>query len=623
MEFLVSNLAVDDRKALLDHLTALRISEEAHVSANDYGKFRLYINGASAQGALNDFAFDGSAIFDNRLVTLFRNNDLATLRELRRVAGARLSDVVGCFCLVSVNKAKQRFQVQFDALNAYPCFVYRRGDRYAVSNNIHFIDAIVTAAGTRLTRTVLPYLGDFALGSAYDVGSPYEEVEIVRPRQSLEGGDGLRVLERAIGADDVTGGASYEESLAHAGERLRGRIEVIADAFPETEVFFDLTGGMDSRMVLAAIVSRAPRLHWDYRTLFDHPHPDGHCAALIGERFGLGRTEGIPPDLRRLMSPFERMRFETFASMGVGAKEGWTIRPANRDVAQLHGCYGEIAGSSPDGKRFLSREGPLTYPALADTYVARLGALGILDFFTTRGVEWLRERLVSRLGHYRDAGMPAADAPLRYYNDGRLRSHFGVISRQRSQNRNYVDILYDMHLEFCALKVPPLARVKGKVNFDLIRQIGGDAIVGLPLADAQWDPSLFASPEERLALRAPAITAGTPKSFGSSPERKKLAPLAEDAVSFRSRPDPNLPAYDIGKIAPAYRDIFRRQVFLSTYLSQTRVAGGLDGLVDWAKVDAVLAAPPETLGRYPTNMLLIALCDSVIWHQKMELSVFA
>jgi len=624
LEFLVTNFEIGPREEIVDRLETVSVSEDWDMTVRDYGGFRLFVNGGLLAAAKSDFAFDGTAIVDGRMVTLFRNYDKRSLRALREAVWARPADVCGCFCLVSVNKAQKRFILQYDVLNAYPSFVYRSGDQYVVSNNIHFIEAAAEAAGRTLTRTALPYLSDFALGSAYDVGSPYREVEILRPGQTVRGGaDGLKITDDAAGRQDAASDASYEDALQHAGERLRARVALVAETFEQPDVFFDLTGGMDSRMVLAAVVSRNPRPAWDFRTLFDPPHPDGHCAALFGETFGLGRVKGIPADERRLFSPFDRMRFETFISMGVGAKQGWTITPAYQDIAHIHGGYGEIAGSSPDGKRFLSQDGPLTYRSLLESYITRLGTLGILKFFVPEGVEWLRSLMASRLGQYETAGIAPEDAPLHYYNGGRLRSHFGVISRLRSQNRNYIDILYDMHLQSCALKVAPKQRIAGKVNFDLIRLLGGDAVAGLPMANARWDPSLFAGGAAPQELRAPPITATTPNTFREVPEKRVFEPAVSGReVSFSSRPDPNLPPYDITRVDRAHRDTFRRQLFLSTYLPDLRSASELQPILDWAQIDAVLAAPPETLTRYPFDLLLQALCDITIWHRKMELSVY-
>lgn len=624
MEFLVTNFEIDQRKEFVDRLETVSVSEDRDMSIGDYGGFRLFVNGGLLTGPKSDFAFDGSAIFDGRMVTLFRNYDKRSLRALREAARVRPADVSGCFCLVSVNKEHKRFFLQYDVLNAYPSFVYRWGDRYVVSNNIHFIAAAAEAAGRKLTRTALPYLSDLALGSAYDVGSPYSEVEIVGPGQTVRGGaDGLKINHDAAGTKGAASGASYDELLHHTGERMRARVALVARTFEQSDVFFDLTGGMDSRIVLAAVVSRSPRPAWDYRTLFDPPHPDGHCAALFGETFGLGRVKGIPADERRLFSPFDRMRFETFVSMGVGAKQGWTITPPYQDIAHIHGGYGEIAGSSPDGKRFMSQDGPLTYGSLLESYITRLGALGILKFFLPEGVEWLRSLLASRLGQYETAGISPEDAPLHYYNGGRLRSHFGVISRLRSQNRNYIDILYDMHLQSCALKVAPKQRIAGKVNFDLIRLLGGDEVAGLPMANARWDLSLFAGGAAPQGLRPPPITATTPNTFRQVPQKREFQPAVSGReVSFSSRPDPNLPQYDITRVDRAHRDTFRRQLFLSTYLPDLRTASELQPILDWAQIDAVLAAPPETLTRYPFDLLLQALCDITIWHRKMELSVY-
>ncbi|MEJ8573061.1 hypothetical protein [Microbaculum marinum] len=584
--------------------------------------FRAYVKGACASDGNKVFSLDGTAFFKDRFVSKFHGVDGGLLRELKETVRSDPEEPVGSFCLVSIDRDRSEFLVQFDPLGAYPCFVWRQGSAFAVSNNIHYINAIVTVAGGELTRTVLPYLGDFALGSAYDVGSPYEEIHIVGPGQTLGGGTKLEVLDRGLDPAGAENDVSYDDSLARAADRLRNRVEIVARTFEERDVFFDLTGGMDSRIVLAAVVSRVPRPRWDYRTLFDHPHPDGHCAALFGETYGLGRVQGIPWDHRRNMSAIERMRFETFVSMGVGPKYGWSITPPYADIAQLHGGYGEIAGSSPDAKRFLIQGEEPTYRSLPEQYLTRLGQMGLLRFFTPYGIEWLRGLLGSRLGEFEKAGVRPADAPLHYYNFGRLRSHFGVNSRLQSQNRNYVDLLYDVQLQHCALRVDRVARAKGKVNLDLIRLVGGDEVAGLPMAADQWDASLFASDDLRIALQKPPITAQTPRMFDNAPEKRQIPPANGSPVSFRARPDPRLAGYDASQVDMALRNTYRRWAFLETYLPETRAMPELNRRLDWEAIDGLLSQPLETLQRYPNNVLVQTLCDCVIWHQEMELSVF-
>ncbi|MEJ8573985.1 hypothetical protein [Microbaculum marinum] len=624
MEFLLSNLPVDDAQAILERLNRVRITEAPLTTVSDYGPFQTYLSAAALAEGSHDLVFDGSVFVHDKLISNFRNLDGPSLRDLEDMASSRPGDTAGCFCLVSIDRDTGGFLIQFDPLNAYPCFLWRSGDRFAVSNNIHFIGALVPATGGRLTRSVLPYLADFALGSGYDAGSPYEEIDIVGPGEALRGGPDLQVVRRGIHMQDATEGASYEEALDHAAQRLRQRIEALAAAFDGQNVFFDLTGGMDSRMVLAAVVARAPRLGWDYRTMYDYPHPDGHCAALIGETFGLGRVQGIPWFERRGLSAIQQMRFETFVSMGAGAKTGTTISVPYTDTAHIHGGYGEIAGGTRNSLRFWSGTHPPTYPDLSENYLARLASIGLLRYFTPRGIAWLRSLLEARLGTYEAAGAAATDAPLHFYNLGRLRSHFGMLSRLRGQTRNYIDLLYDIHLQSCALKAAPMARMKGKVNLDLIRRVGGDAVAGLPLANEEWDAALFAKEEQRAAIRKPPITAKTPKSFQTDPVKRQIPPsTSERDTSFRPRLDPNLRKYDMTTVAAPLRDVYRRQAFLATYLPETRGAGDLETLLDWGEVDALLSAPAEALKRHPVEPFLQALCDCVIWLRNEELSVFA
>ncbi len=620
MEFLLTSVDRSEHPGLLAAMRKVRTRDDAVIQSFQCQHFTLFVLGEVVANEARVSALGGSAFVGDRYISNFRNLTPRSVAMLRRAARHDPASVTGAFTLVTVDRENQRFEVLSDPLSAYPCFRAEDGGTFAVSNNIYFVRAALAAAGVTVARSLLPFLADFALGSAYEAGCAFEGISLVAPGESVRGGRRLR----SVTAPRRTAPArtAYPDIIAGAAARLQGRVTTLREAFRDGHVYFDITGGMDSRMVVAAIAAAGPPEGWTYRTLFDQPHPDGAVADWFAETYGLARVAGIPADSRQ-MSVFERMRFETFAAMGAGAKLGTTISPPHPDVANIHGGYGEIAGASPDGKRFLSGGPAETYQSLRDNYLGQVRRIGLLGYFSPAGADWVSGLMAAGVERYRTAGVAPRDVPVHYYNEGRLRSHFGMISRQRAYNRNYPDLLYDMALQDAALCLEPKERVVGKVNFDMIDAIGGDATLGVPLANTAWDASLFSDPERMRQLRKEPVTAASPPlAPGGRPKGKLPAPPPSEAVPFVPQIDPNIAPYDVSAVAPRHRNVFFRQRFLEAYLPGAMADSELGTLLDRDRVAALVSAPPDTVTGFADGQAMQMLCECAIWHHGIEMSMY-
>jgi len=622
MEFLLTNVRRAEHPALLKAMRKVRTREDPAIETHPYGAFTLFVGGDTVADSERLYTFGGTAFVDDTFISCFRNHTPRSLAHLRKTALDDIDAVAGCFVLVTVDRETRRFEVITDTLSTYQCFRAEHGGTFAISNNLYYVQAAMAAGGTRLSRSILPFLADYAAGSAYEAGSVFEGVDIVGPGEMLRGRQRV-IVRQARRRPNRMKGASYRDLTQLAADRLRRRIGALAQSFSADNVFFDITGGMDSRVVMAAILAQDKPAGWSYRTLFDAPHPDGICADYFAETYGLSRVTGVPADHRRMMTALERMRFEIFAAMGAGAKLGTTITPPHPDVVHLHGGYGEIAGASPDGKRFRPANGVYNYATLARNYLTRLDQLKILGLFSRAGRDWLSGLLSASVEKYRTAGVAPGDVPLRYYNDGRLRSHFGAISKLRAHNRNYPDVLCDRLLETCALRLDPENRIRGKVNFDLIDTLAGDALLGAPLANTPWDAKLFDDPERMRALRKPPVTATTPPLVPGGRVKRPIEPAQGNwDESFVPRPDNNIVLSDMAQVPIAHRDTVRRQRYLAAYLAPVLEDTVLGSLLDRERVAALISAPPETLSLHADRTALQMLCECAVWHHEAELSIF-
>ena len=108
--------------------------------------------------------------------------------------------------------------------------------------------------------------------------------------------------------------------------------------------------------------------------------------------------------------------------------------------------------------------------------------------------------------------------PTVFYRRGKARSHFGTGAHHRSMRVQFAGVLNSPYMTAASIKADSHTAVSGRVNFDLVRRLGGDEIAALPLVSDTWRKVMFDAPSDFAAFSRPPVRSGDAPMFASEPE---------------------------------------------------------------------------------------------------------
>ena len=477
--------------------------------------------------------FDGHA-FDHDLF-VHRAADPADAAAV--LAGRELADLGGAFCRLAVTvppAGPPAISLATDALGMYPLYVHRGGGGdYLVSNSAHALAAVLAHNGRPTARSFLPCLSNLTFNGPVDGGFLYEEIERLphgvgvsfeAGRLSLTGPAGFRYEE-----DDE----AYRASLSAAAAQMRGGVEHLLAPRPFASVVMDLTGGADSRTVLALMLSMGLRGRFGIRNIMDRPHPDAHVAAMLADRYDLAVGDAVFP-FPGIAGSAALDGFGLDAFLHGGARDGGAAFPSDvflDDYVHLTGFYGGGLGGKTGA--VMTLRGPvlrMSVPERVDHLLARRRRIGQLDFVTDDGVEQMRQGIIGFYEGLIEQGARPDTLEAEAYLAGRCRTHFGLASVQANRRRIQPDLLGNPWMVRARRALSPRLAAHDKVVFDLMRGFGVPGLAFAPMAEKRWDRSLVADAD--LAAWEEMVPVGR--------DTQSLSPRMERLMKLRFLPPPPL-----------------------------------------------------------------------------------
>jgi hypothetical protein len=546
-------------------------------------------------------AFDGHA-FDH---DLFLHHASARPEDVLRLRDRVLANLGGVFCLVSAageDGAVRALGIVTDPLGMYPVYVHRgAGGSFVVSNDAHLVAAVLRANGAAPRRTLLPCL--FGLAFNGPTGEPflYEQVTVLPSGHRLSVRGGRLAQDGPPPFRYDRSGTAYEACLDAACAQMQGAARLLFEAHSDAHVALDVTGGADSRAILAVILSLGLERRVGVRNFMALPHPDAHVAALLAERYGLPVGEGV---LAHAGGIFESY----FAAASVdayvhgGARDNVAAQNATAfvgDLVSLTGFFGEIAGKWVPWVAKSPKVARMSPAERTEALLARRRRIGQLDFFTDAGLEIVREGITA---HYRaivDAGAEPQHVEAESYLASRCRTHFGLMSAGGNRRRIQPDLLGNPWMVRARRSLDAALAADNKVVFDIVRRLGGAELAFAPMADKSWERSVVDAADLPAYERMDVVTRKTP--FGGR-RRERL-------MRFRMLPGDTVPPIKVPLIAvgpPAREIIFpgdRTRRFAAPLVRWALDNGGREAIGDWLDVDAIVrrcedgAWRPDTIVR--------------------------
>lgn len=460
---------------------------------------RLHLTTAWPKG---DEFFCGIGVFGS---TLYRGSEIPPAGTLGR----------GCYILVR-NGEDGTVRIESDPLAMFPVFVYDKGGVTAVATSSLLLEFALDALGVPLTRnnTLSGYM--VTLGNGYDGVTAFDDVRILAAGETMEIDRDNRSRYRTTHVGHfLYSKQSFDDLLDEAVHEIQSNVEAISK-LPVERRICALTGGMDSRLVVAAILHAGLQDTFQFQTNGTYPNTDANAAALIRQTFGLSKATPLHSAADPLnLEPIDRMRLTIGRMSGIlDMYMATDLRETETPKINLGGGLGEIM------RKFWSSDWS---PAKAE----RTPLHKIVQSMETRSAllrpDVFREQVstVSKKGfQYLQEGVEPTHVGDAFYLTARCQYHFGV---WWSRSRSSFQPLYSVAALRAAHAIADEERIANRVGFEMMRRMSPE-IVEMPFANKKWNSRVHPS--------APApITVDSPPYGDQKPPKPKNDSFAQTMTS--------------------------------------------------------------------------------------------
>ena len=259
-------------------------------------------------------------------------------------------------------------------------------------------------------------------------------------------------------------------------EEFQDRVAQIK-RLPELPFSLALTGGKDSRLVLAGLLASDSLDSVTEAFLHAHPdHPDVIVGQKLAEQFGLSfrlfepRTGGDD-----VFDAFARHNFQTEFSANAWDLKGCDERSR---AAQLHGSYGEIYRGHAD----LTFQ--LGWPFIRRKYLRR-SYIDIADILTEDALDYCRQGLSSFLRVHRESGTKYLHLHDHFHRHVRMQRWMGQLQLLSSLATLSIAPIADPRLLAHYQTLSLRQRQGERVHYELMRRCSSGLVVE-PFARDRW-----------------------------------------------------------------------------------------------------------------------------------------
>ncbi|XAS69590.1 hypothetical protein V3C33_10265 [Micrococcaceae bacterium Sec5.7] len=431
----------------------------------------VYVQGAAVVEGVDRavMASHGVGVVRERLVTRAGEAQRVLDTHAQTPLWSIGQDIKGSLTLYVSEKRTKRVTVLPDPLGGGIIYMHRDADGTAISSDLGGLVRFLTMLG-KPPRKSLAYVASYvATGSGGLIQSSYEGITALEQFAYLEvSSAGVRTRTYPVEAEVFQRPSTYKAGLEAVRADVEENIRAIASAGRPVNIAH-LTGGVDSRAVLAAILATGVKEQFSFYCSGGPREPDRIVAECLAVHYGLTMSNYSGYSETSLAESFDETllsRFQHTSGIisGVASARG---RPGTSTVSS--GGYGELFRSSynhgrPHGK------------SLAETAERMFGRVGMsVDPARRLLADPLVRELRSRLGAVLGAAAGhdvRSDARLDYvYLNKRNRYFMGEISRSLSPFAARMDPLYSINGAKLALSISGVEREANIVGMDLIEQL--------------------------------------------------------------------------------------------------------------------------------------------------------
>ena len=477
--------------------------------------------------------FDGMAVARGRLI-----QDESGLGPANPRAFAERAR--GVFSLVSVEP--QRVSIASDPLSVYPLWYWQSGDLFVCSNNAHLIRTVLAEVGIQLQKDAGFFAWQLIFQNGVADSTGYEGVRWTPfghcvTISSGEGGVDVAMepleassVERLYRPDQPTD-ALIDQAQAEISEN------VIALSSGDFRMrVCDLSGGLDTRVMVAAVLGHGLEGKFGFNTAGTRSTPDGNVAALVRARYGLRHSVYVSSPQRddpAFTTQLRSMLFRTYGCFGQLTSTGLGLR-SDRRMLHLNGGCGETL-------RGPYSAGLAENTSALDSRINHVRAYGGL--LRPEARDELSQTLSELFADAAQAGFIGADAADQHYIEHRNRQFMGTQCRARLNFQSLAFPLYSPAAIAAAFSGPPKRRGIAGVHFGLIDRLFPE-LLEIPLEGRTWDPDLYRGhPQEATLAQLDAVKPGDPDLAPSSYE-DRLVPFERTSCAIPADPAPEPTAWE-------------------------------------------------------------------------------
>lgn len=561
-------------------------------AAHPGGRTDRLLLGETAEGV----AFDGIAVFGDALV-----------RDAHGAAALARGPGRGDY-LLARHGADGAVSIETDPLGYYPLFVHHEGGLLCAGNRVEQVAAVVESLGGRAERDLSVHAWFTLQGSAVGFPSARAGISLLPLGARIEVDARNRAsLPRRPARDILYSDRPLAELADEAAGEILGNLRALAAGDFDHRVC-DLTGGIDSRLVAAAVLHEGVEDAFLFHTIGSHPNPDANVAALIRQRFGLRRGTGIHPvsDVRR--TPLEWLRTTVGETSGL-MSTFFRVAPSAPEPSRhlwIGGGSGELlrefwpsgGGEAPPSRgvlaRLLRRPAPVAPSPLAANVESVRRRARLLSAERREAAAAAMERFAAES---LAEGVAPEHVGDHLYLASRARYHFGLFWATSPRARFHP--LYSPAAVRAAHAMPNEDKAAGRLALELMRRFRPE-LIDLPFANKRWPAHLVPDAPEPVTRSTPPLAEGRePRSVtihprpkgkgGGGPrtevERRLLAKGAKsrEVELGRMLEEVRAAGLDLDALAPAF-DAGAARAFLA------RAPDGFSGATDADDAYRVVAA---------------------------------
>lgn len=397
----------------------------------------------------------------------------------------------GAAALYVEDPTRRRLQVFPDPLGAAIVYAYEGPKYLAVSADLTMLVDVLALLGVRLTKSLDFAIELAACGNGGVFPSPYRELRALKPFEYVTVRTGRIEVGRYSSEKTFFEPAGlYDTQLVKAQNEILNNLNAASTGLRDV-LTSQLTGGFDSRLVLAGLISLNREKATRFYSQGDPVLPDRRIAERLSVELGLTMTEHpgtvvveAPSDFGgKLVWPL----FNSRGILGIGPHKGARVLSSARIVS---GGYGGTFRSTYDfrisNQQGSDRRASSVASALWSDYCFSNEQKGLFakDFRNRffRGMERIFEHGLGR-GLREDA---LGDF---LYISTRARYFIAHISKSWSRFTPRFDPLYSVNATGLALSLPLEKRASNIIGFDLMGTYASP-LRELPFDVPKFSPSL-------------------------------------------------------------------------------------------------------------------------------------